>query len=919
MSSRGNKSIKDKDIDDDDKERKEKSSNNKPLIYESDPNDNYKMFGCFLFFIFVVFVVAIAIFIFNSVHHKEKKPLGLTGIGGSLVNTSQQIFIQSEDLQTIQTLMQTLTASCTPSPSHFDYSLLQVPASLDRSTAGWNALQQYLLPTCDFYGLTDVQVRTGELLTPLAICDAYFTALLEVISIYYDDNLPADFYYNVLVGVQMAYPLNLFWDASSLTQYDIAGQVMAQVNQFVIDGRIPGNVRNPSLYAKQFCNPYFALGQPNYYVSTFQPWLAFPFEGVLTRTTDNYFPYNLQLLLDQVQNSTVEDVLNPANSSVPTIKNIFAIGNSYLVNPAAQLFVESYLQNKSVIIVDQSLSVTDALQFVQNQIVVTSSASSSASSPIVNTSDVPVLVIARYADNPGAYNGYIVPSVGSIYFLFTDDNPDGTLDTNLSSVAQTVVSLSSSRTAVGILDVIETSSEEDGFGETYSNEKDVADAISSMLGTLLSANTQQTQGILLETFAIKNTIVNGVDLGGRLTKQQTLQAMSAAGASFGLKPNAFSMELQQAIVQSPNDTLYFGATASTVAIPNSFNLFTLFPSCVPVTVNQGQCENCWAIGSSSALSFNLCANHGVPIGSGLSIQHITGCAQTVNNNGCSPQAPQTMYTFGIGDIHSTLCMPQIPTGTNAIGCPTSCQQNNNGLLSVVNGIVAGTATVLTGVNTIKQYMVQNNAAVATGLTIASDFLTVFPVNTPSDAIYNPSSIAQPILGGHMVWIIGYADDVPVPYWLIKNSWGNSQGESGVLKIAQNIAAYVNHTMWIETNTYVATPRVGSINPPPQPIEVVPGNASTLVTPTAKVYTNPYSCQNLVINQQQNMNATATHNCPSNIVATKKTKRTQANEKHATHVHPKNDGGESIMKVTTNLKMLIILMFFIIEFHLYIFL
>ena len=552
---------------------------------------------------------------------------------------------------------------------------------------------------------------------------------------------------------------------------------------------------------------------------------------------------------------------------------------------------------------------TDALQFVQNQIVFTSS---SATAPIVNVSDVPVLVIARYADNPGAYNGYIVPSVGSIYFIFTDDNPDGTLDTNLSSVAQTVVSLSSSRTAVGILDVIETSMEEDGFGEIYSNEKDVADAISSMLGTLLSANTQQTQGILLETFAIKNTIVNGVDLGGRLTKQQTLQAMSAAGASFGLKPNAFSMELQQAIVQSPNDTLYFGVSAtSTVVIPTSFDLFVLFPNCIPATVNQGQCENCWAIGSSSALSFNLCANHGVPIGSGLSIQHITGCAQTVNNNGCSPQSPQTMYTFGIGDVHSTLCMPQIPTGTNAIGCPTSCQLNNNAILSVVNGIVAGTATVLTGDATIKQYMVQNNAAVATALTIASDFLSFFPLNNPTDAIYNPTSIVEPILGGHMVWIIGFVDDVPVPYWLIKNSWGASQGENGVLKIAQNIPCFVNHTMWIETNTYVAEVRVGSINPV-QPIEIIPGNSSSLVTPTAKVYTNPYSCQNLVLNQVQNINATATQNCPSNTVATKKAKRTQANEKHASHVHPKNDGGVSPMKLTMNVKGLITFLFLLLS-------
>ena len=61
-----------------------------------------------------------------------------------------------------------------------------------------------------------------------------------------------------------------------------------------------------------------------------------------------------------------------------------------------------------------------------------------------------------------------------------------------------------------------------------------------------------------------------------------------------------------------------------------------------------------------------------------------------------------------------------------------------------------------------------------------------------------------------------------------------------------------------------------------------------------------------------MNATATQNCPSNTVATKKAKRTQANEKHASHVHPKNDGGVSPMKLTMNVKGLITFLFLLLS-------
>ena len=101
----------------------------------------------------------------------------------------------------------------------------------------------------------------------------------------------------------------------------------------------------------------------------------------------------------------------------------------------------------------------------------------------------------------------------------------------------------------------------------------------------------------------------------------------------------------------------------------------------------------------------------------------------------------------------------------------------------------------------------------------------------------------------------------------------------------NMNIFINWSFWIETNTYVGTPRVGSIDPP-QPIEVIPGNTSSVVTPTPKVYTNPYACQNLILNQNQDQASAAVQSCPANL-ARKNTKKKASNEKNANHVHKKN--------------------------------
>lgn len=53
-------------------------------------------------------------------------------------------------------------------------------------------------------------------------------------------------------------------------------------------------------------------------------------------------------------------------------------------------------------------------------------------------------------------------------------------------------------------------------------------------------------------------------------------------------------------------------------------------------------------------------------------------------------------------------------------------------------------------------------------------------------------------GDHAVAIVGYGDDVdgqgqPLPYWLIRNSWGSDWGESGYIRVMRgaNVCGVTN--------------------------------------------------------------------------------------------------------------------------------
>lgn len=154
-------------------------------------------FYIFIITFAVLAIVIVSIVLYNGLHQHHKKQGGITGIGGSLLVTSQNVSIFPEDLQSILDVMETLTTECPP--DDFSYNLLlRVPNTLAGSTSGWVAFLLAMYPKCDFYGLTDAQARSGQVIEMASICHAQFTVLLEVVEIYYNNQLPPDFFAQAL-------------------------------------------------------------------------------------------------------------------------------------------------------------------------------------------------------------------------------------------------------------------------------------------------------------------------------------------------------------------------------------------------------------------------------------------------------------------------------------------------------------------------------------------------------------------------------------------------------------------------------------------------------------------------------------------------------------------------------------------------
>jgi len=180
--------------------------------------------------------------------------------------------------------------------------------------------------------------------------------------------------------------------------------------------------------------------------------------------------------------------------------------------------------------------------------------------------------------------------------------------------------------------------------------------------------------------------------------------------------------------------------------------------------NQGQCGSCWSFSATGAMEGAWAVKTGELVS--LSEQQLVDCSAKYGNNGCNGGLMDSAFEYV---IDNGLCDEnQIPYKAVDGKCET-CPKSAVKFSSCVD--------------VTPRNQLHLKQAVAMG-----------PV---SIAIEADTSVFQHYTGGiissslcgtqldHGVLIVGYGTDNGVGYWIVKNSWGDSWGENGYIKIARS--------------------------------------------------------------------------------------------------------------------------------------
>jgi cathepsin L len=223
-----------------------------------------------------------------------------------------------------------------------------------------------------------------------------------------------------------------------------------------------------------------------------------------------------------------------------------------------------------------------------------------------------------------------------------------------------------------------------------------------------------------------------------------------------------------------NFPVFYVYTANPATVNISCTSFNISQS-EPVQ-DQGECGNCYSFAAGTVLAYLYQNSYSQSIL--VSRQDIVDCSTYLGNNGCNGGDPRLVFDYFILNKTSTeSAYPFIYyTQSNDSSIPTeSCQTQKR----------TGT---LYGIDTTKYNMMQinpdelsyKNALEKCG-PIAITIYAQSTVDTYQSGIFSCSTSGQ---NNHAVTLIGWGQDSNGNnYWIIKNSWGVSWGQSGYLSLA----------------------------------------------------------------------------------------------------------------------------------------
>ncbi|KAF7836814.1 thiol protease aleurain-like [Senna tora] len=182
--------------------------------------------------------------------------------------------------------------------------------------------------------------------------------------------------------------------------------------------------------------------------------------------------------------------------------------------------------------------------------------------------------------------------------------------------------------------------------------------------------------------------------------------------------------------------------------------------------DQGSCGSCWTFSTTGALEAAYAQAFGKNIS--LSEQQLVDCAGAFNNFGCHGGLPSQAFEYikYNGGLETEKAYPYTGKGGS---CRFSAE---NVAIQVVDSV-----NITLGAEDELKHAVAFVRPVSVAFEVVSGFKLY------KKGVYTSDTCGTtPMDVNHAVLAVGYGVENGVPYWLIKNSWGNNWGDNGYFKM-----------------------------------------------------------------------------------------------------------------------------------------
>ena len=201
-------------------------------------------------------------------------------------------------------------------------------------------------------------------------------------------------------------------------------------------------------------------------------------------------------------------------------------------------------------------------------------------------------------------------------------------------------------------------------------------------------------------------------------------------------------------------------------VPSSYDLRDEFPHCIQEVKAQGNCSSSYAFATAGVVTERFCIQSNGKLSPSLSAQDMVSCSK--KSTGCTSGNFDTSWSYvrDFGLVEDS-CFPYNSTDMKAPECTAKCDGQSYFIKDIC--ATAGEGAFMREI--------KKNGPIVAMIQVYSDFLAY------SHGVYEPHYTSTKIQGGQAVEVIGWGtNENNVPYWIIKNSWGEGWGEGGYAQV-----------------------------------------------------------------------------------------------------------------------------------------